>query len=50
MEEILELKNCLLHQEYDRAFSIKELISWTYTKNQREIIEAIDFKFPVRYY
>ena len=24
MEEILELKNCLLHQEYDRAFSIVE--------------------------
>ena len=27
-----------------------ELIDWTYIKNQREIIEAIDFKFPVRYY
>ncbi len=24
MEEILELKNCLLNQEYDRAFAIVE--------------------------
>ena len=24
MEEILELKNCLLHQEYDRAYAIVE--------------------------
>ena len=24
MEEILELKQCLLHQEYDRAFAIVE--------------------------
>ena len=44
MEELLELKNCLLNQEYDRAFSIVEDLE---TMGRQDKIDKLESFLPL---